>query len=101
MTGRSMNRPGWNRLEADIDAGEITTLVVWRLDRLGRTASGLTMPFEKLQSRQVYFVSIWDAIDLSHPTVYTILAEERWAPKPKHFRSGCRRMKTNGRDERI
>ena len=23
------------------------------------------MPFEKLQSRQVYFVSIWDAIDLS------------------------------------
>ena len=36
-TGKNMNRPGWKRLEAAIDTGEISTLLVWRLDRLGRT----------------------------------------------------------------
>ena len=45
-TGKTMERPGWRRLEADIDAGKVATVVVWRLDRLGRTASGLTALFE-------------------------------------------------------
>ena len=65
MTGKTMDRPGWNRLEADIDAGKVSTLVVWRMDRLGRTASGLTEVFEKLQARRVNFVSLKDGIDLS------------------------------------
>ena len=42
-TGKTMDRPGWNRLEADMRAGKVATLVCWRLDRLGRTASGLGM----------------------------------------------------------
>jgi DNA invertase Pin-like site-specific DNA recombinase len=65
MSGRTMDRPGWNRLEADIDAGKVSSLVVWRMDRLGRTASGLTALFEKLQSRRVNFVSLKDGIDLA------------------------------------
>ena len=65
MTGRTMDRPGWNRLEADIDAGKVSSLVVWRMDRLGRTASGLTALFEKLQARRVNFVSLKDGIDLA------------------------------------
>ena len=35
------------------------------MDRLGRTASGLTALFEKLQARRVNFVSLKDGIDLS------------------------------------
>ncbi len=46
--GKTMDRPGWNRLEKDIDAGKVSKVVVWRLDRLGRTASGLTALFDKL-----------------------------------------------------
>ena len=65
MTGKTMDRPGWKKLEADIDSGRVSTIVVWRLDRLGRTASGLTALFEKLQARRVNFVSIRDSIDLS------------------------------------
>lgn len=64
-SGKTMDRPGWNKLEADIDAGKVSTLVVWRLDRLGRTASGLTALFEKLAARQVNLISIRDSIDLS------------------------------------
>ena len=66
-TGKTMSRPGWERLEADIDSGRISTLVVWRLDRLGRTAAGLTALFEKLNARKVNLISIKDGIDLLTP----------------------------------
>ena len=65
FTGKTMDRPGWNRLEADMVAGKIARIVVWRLDRLGRTAAGLTALFEDLQRRGVGFESIRDKIDLS------------------------------------
>jgi len=66
-TGKSMDRPGWQRLEADIDAGRVSRVVVWRLDRLGRTASGLTALFEKLSTRKIGLVSLKDGLDLSTP----------------------------------
>jgi DNA invertase Pin-like site-specific DNA recombinase len=37
-TGTSMERPGFRQLMKDIESGRVATLVVWRLDRLGRTA---------------------------------------------------------------
>ncbi len=65
FTGRTMDRPGWNKLEADIAAGLVSTVVVWRLDRLGRTAKGLTALFDDLRQRKVNLVSIKDGLDLS------------------------------------
>ena len=41
FTGRSMTRPGMDRLLADLRAGKVERIVVWRLDRLGRTTRGL------------------------------------------------------------
>jgi DNA invertase Pin-like site-specific DNA recombinase len=67
MTGKTMDRPGWKKLEADIDAGKVSKIVVWRLDRLGRTAAGLTALFEDLQRRKIGFESLKDKIDLSTP----------------------------------
>lgn len=67
FTGKTMDRPGWRALEADIAAGKVAAVVVWRLDRLGRTARGLTALFDDLQRRKVNLVSIKDALDLSTP----------------------------------
>lgn len=64
FTGKSMERPGWKRLERAIDAGDVAQVVVWRLDRLGRTAAGLTALFDKLIARKVGLVSVRDGIDL-------------------------------------
>lgn len=36
VSGTKWSRPEWNRLLEDIEAGEITRLVVWKLDRIGR-----------------------------------------------------------------
>src|SRR3954453_15271044 len=59
-TGKTMERPGMDRLMADIAAGKVRTIVVWRLDRLGRTAKGLTALFEDLTARKVNLVSLRD-----------------------------------------
>ena len=63
-TGKNMDRPGWQKLQQAIDTGSVDKLVVWRLDRLGRTAAGLCKLFEDLQAKKVRLVSLKDAIDL-------------------------------------
>ena len=63
-TGKNMDRKAWQKLQAAIDAGHVRKLVVWRLDRLGRTAAGLCKLFEELQAKKVRLVSLRDNIDL-------------------------------------
>jgi DNA invertase Pin-like site-specific DNA recombinase len=67
FTGKTMDRPGWNRLIKAVLDGRVSALVVWRLDRLGRTARGLTTLFEDLRDRKVNLVSLKDGLDLATP----------------------------------
>ncbi len=67
FTGKTMDRPGFNKIMEGVRAGEIKTVVVWRLDRLGRTAMGLTALFQEFTDRGVNLVSIKDGLDLSTP----------------------------------
>lgn len=64
-TGKRMNRPAWNELESAIRMGKVSQVVVWRIDRLGRTVSGLASLFDEFQQRNINFVSLKDGIDLS------------------------------------
>lgn len=48
FTGKSMDRPGWSKLTGAIRDRKVNRVVVWRLDRLGRTAKGLTALFAEL-----------------------------------------------------
>lgn len=66
-TGKTMERPAWNKLQAALEAGEVSAVVCWRLDRLGRTARGLTALFAELAERGVNLVSLREGIDLSTP----------------------------------
>jgi DNA invertase Pin-like site-specific DNA recombinase len=65
FTGKSMDRPGMTKLLADIRAGKVKAVAVWPLDRLGRTAKGLTALFDELVVLKVNFISLKDGIDLS------------------------------------
>jgi DNA invertase Pin-like site-specific DNA recombinase len=67
FTGKSMDRPGFNKLLSAVEAGKVSAVVVWRLDRLGRTAKGLTALFDDLVNRKVNLVSLRDGLDLSTP----------------------------------
>ena len=67
-TGKNMNRPGWQKLQKAVDTGQVKQLVVWRLDRLGRTASGLCKLFDDLQAKNIRLVSLRDSVDLGNPS---------------------------------
>jgi DNA invertase Pin-like site-specific DNA recombinase len=67
FTGTTMDRPGWLKLQAAIERGEVSAVVCWRLDRLGRTARGLTALFADLQERGINLVSLGEGIDLAKP----------------------------------
>jgi DNA invertase Pin-like site-specific DNA recombinase len=65
FTGTTMQRPAWNKLATAIRDGKVSSVVCWRMDRLGRTAAGLTALFQELISGKVNFVSLKDGVDLS------------------------------------
>jgi DNA invertase Pin-like site-specific DNA recombinase len=67
FTGKTMDRPGWNKLMDDVRTGLVGRIVCWRLDRLGRTAKGLTALFDELREHAVNLVSLKDGLDLSTP----------------------------------
>ena len=67
FSGKTMDRPGWSKLMAAVERGEVASICCWRLDRLGRTAKGLTALFAELQARKVNLVLLKDGIDLSTP----------------------------------
>lgn len=63
ITGTSRRRPG---LDAALNAcGANDTLVVWRLDRLGRSLIHLIQIADDLRARGARFVSITEGIDTS------------------------------------
>src|SRR5262249_15967904 len=78
FTGTQMERAGWEKLMTDLRAGLIRQIVIWRLDRLGRTTSALVDLLEELRDRKVGLVSLRDgALDPTTPTgrlIYTILS---------------------------
>jgi DNA invertase Pin-like site-specific DNA recombinase len=68
FTGRSMDRPEFNRMMELVRMGKVKRIVVWRLDRLGRTAAGLCKLFEELQDLGCALISIRDNFDLTTPS---------------------------------
>ena len=65
--GRTMDRPGMTKLNDELRAGRLCRIVVWRLDRLGRTTRGLCQLFDDLRERKVDLVSIKDGFSLDSP----------------------------------
>jgi DNA invertase Pin-like site-specific DNA recombinase len=67
-TGTNFDRKGWKHLEADLTAGKITRLAVWRLDRLGRTAGETIRLLDELEAKGIGFLSLRDGFDPSTPS---------------------------------
>lgn len=65
ISGTKSDRPGLKKLLRTLSAGD--TLVVWKLDRLGRSMRHLVTLIEDLRQRGVNFRSLTDSIDTSTP----------------------------------
>lgn len=67
FTGRTMNRPAMAKMLDGLRSGKLDRIVVWRLDRLGRTTKGLCDLFDELRDRKADLVSIKDGFSLESP----------------------------------
>lgn len=65
MSGKSADRPGLKKLLRTLSEGD--TLIVRKLNRLGRSMRNLVTLIEELRDRGINFRSLTDSIDTSTP----------------------------------
>jgi site-specific DNA recombinase len=58
FSGGTTERPALQRLLADIDAGKVQVIAVYKIDRLSRSLSDFVGLLQRLESKQVAFVSV-------------------------------------------
>jgi DNA invertase Pin-like site-specific DNA recombinase len=66
ISGTTKQRPGLDKALDVLRAGD--TLIVWKLDRLGRSIKNLISLISDLNSKDIHFKSITDSIDTSTPS---------------------------------
>lgn len=66
FSGGTMARPGLERLLADIDAGKIDCVVVYKVDRLSRSLLDFARIMETFDNHKVSFVSVTQHFNTTH-----------------------------------
>ena len=67
ISGGTLERPGLQRLLADIDAGLVEQVVVYKVDRLTRSLSDFAKPVERLEAAGAVFVSVTPSCAKTRP----------------------------------
>ncbi|AXA30696.1 TPA: recombinase family protein [Klebsiella variicola subsp. variicola] len=100
-SGKNARRPGLKRALRRLRPGDV--LVVWKLDRLGRSVRDLITLVSELQARGVNFRSLTDSIDTSTPAgrfffhVMSALAEMERELIVERTRAGLAAAREQGR----
>lgn len=82
LSGKSVDRPELTRLRAEIRAGRVRVLYVYRLDRLTRSGIRDTLAvLDELRANGCRIVSIGDGFALDGPHAEIIVAVMAWAAK--------------------
>jgi DNA invertase Pin-like site-specific DNA recombinase len=101
MSGGRAQRPGLTRALETLREGD--TLVVWKLDRLGRSVKNLVDLVSDLHKQGVQFMSLTDAIDTGTPSgrfffhVMASLAEMERELTVERTRAGLEIARQSGR----
>jgi DNA invertase Pin-like site-specific DNA recombinase len=77
ISGVKSSRPELDRLLTDAKKARLTHVIVWRIDRLGRSVRHLLEVLETFKALDIKFVSLSEAIDTSTATgmmIFTVLA---------------------------
>lgn len=67
FSGKDNNRPQFERLLADVRAGKIEGILVYKLDRIGRSLQHLITLFSEFKNRGVEFISLTQNINTETP----------------------------------
>ncbi len=66
FTGANTDRPAFQRLLKDIDAGRVDIVAVYKIDRLSRSISDFVQTLEQFNAHDVGFVSTTQSFDTSN-----------------------------------
>jgi len=103
MTGSKDSRPSLNRLMADASQRKFDAVLVWKLDRFGRSLRHLVNAIAELEALGVAFISLRDNVDLTTPSgrlmfqIIGAMAEFERALIQERVKAGLRNAKAKGR----
>jgi DNA invertase Pin-like site-specific DNA recombinase len=103
VSGCKESRPALNRLMADACRRRFDAIVVWKIDRFGRSLKHLINSLAELGALGVSFVSLRDHLDLSTPSgrlmfqIIGAMAEFERALIQERVRAGLRNARAKGK----
>jgi len=105
VSGAKASRPNLNRLMKDAKQGlrDIEAVVVWRLDRFGRSLQHLQNAIAELRDAKICFISIKEGFDLSTPMgkaffgMLGVFAEFERDVIAERIRAGLKAARAKGR----
>ena len=111
VSGSKESRPALNRLMADAHGRKFDAVLVWKIDRFGRSLKHLVNALADLAALGVSFISLRDNLDLTTPSgrlmfqIIGAMAEFERALIQERVKAGLRnarsKRKTLGRPRRI
>src|ERR1700675_671650 len=103
MTGSKDSRPSLNRLMADAGQRKFDAVLVWKLDRFGRSLRHLVNALAELEALGLTFISLRDNLDLSTPSgrlmfqIIGAMAEFERSLIQERVKAGLRNAKAKGK----
>jgi DNA invertase Pin-like site-specific DNA recombinase len=102
ISGSKDSRPALDNLMRDAKRRRVDTLIVWKLDRLGRSLRHLILLLDELTALGVAFISLGEGIDTSTPAgrlqlhVLGAIAEFERDRIRERVKAGLARVKAQG-----
>ena len=102
VSGSKDSRPALNQLMADAGQRRFDAVLVWKLDRFGRSLRHLVNALAELEARGVAFISLRDNLDLATPSgrlmfqIIGAMAEFERALIQERVSAGLRNAKSKG-----
>lgn len=103
QSGSKESRPSFDKMLEDMRAGLFDTIIVYKLDRIGRSLSHLVKLFEEFNKRKINFISITQSINTTTPEgrmflhMLMVLAEYERELTINRINSGLDRVRAEGR----
>ena len=103
VSGSKESRPALNRLMADAHRRRFDAVLVWKIDRFGRSLKHLVNAPADLDAYEVAFISLRDNLDLTTPTgrlmfqVIGAMAEFELSLTKERVRCGLDNARANGK----
>jgi len=102
ITGSKDSRPSLNRMMADASHRKFDAVLVWKLDRFGRSLRHLVNALAELEALGLTFISLRDNLDLSTPSgrlmfqIIGAMAEFERSLIQERVKAGLRNAKAKG-----